>query len=273
MNKKLIFIISISILIAAGLYILIKNVSFKSNKSAPNVASARQLFELAKGQELNNELLLAKATYREIINNYPDYREIQDVEKKIEDLNTRIIFLPTLIAPTSIFYFVAPGDSLNKIAREFNTTVELISKINMLKSGIIRPGMKLKIWTGKFSVLVDKSQNILMLKSDNEIIKAYTVSTGRNNSTPVGTFKIKDRIVNPPWFKPGTAKPIPSGNPENILGTRWLGFDLPSYGIHGTTDPKTLGEQVTNGCVRMKNEDVEELFSLLPPDTEVTIID
>jgi lipoprotein-anchoring transpeptidase ErfK/SrfK len=112
-----------------------------------------------------------------------------------------------------------------------------------------------------------------MLKSDGEIIKAYTISTGRNNSTPVGTFKIKDKIVNPTWFKPGAPEPIPAGNPENILGTRWLGFDLPSYGIHGTTEPETLGQQVTDGCVRMKNEEVEELFSLLPFDTEAVIID
>lgn len=273
MNKKLIFIISISLAGIIGIYLIIKNIPHKTSKKVLNVASARQLFDLARVQETDNELLLAKATYRDILNNYPNYPQAQDVQKKIEELNIRIILSPTLITPNSSLYEVKPGDSLIKIAKEFNTTAELISKINMLKSGMIRPKMKLKVWTGKFSVLVDKSQNILMLKSDGEIIKTYTISTGRNNSTPVGTFKVKDKIVNPPWFKPGAPEPIPAGNPENILGTRWLGFDLPSYGIHGTTEPETLGQQVTNGCVRMKNEEVEELFSLLPFDTEAVIID
>ncbi|MDP1854272.1 MAG: L,D-transpeptidase family protein [Candidatus Omnitrophota bacterium] len=273
MNKKLIFIIPISLAGIIGIYLIIKNIPHKTSKAAPNVASARQLFDLARVQETDNELLLAKATYRDIINNYPNYPQVQDVQKKIEDLNMKIILSPTLITPNSSLYEVKPGDSLIKIAKEFNTTVELITKINMLKSGMIRPKMKLKVWTGKFSVLVDKSQNILMLKSDGEIIKTYTVSTGKNNSTPVGTFKIKDKIINPPWFKPGHLEPIPAGNPENILGTRWMGFDLPSYGIHGTTEPQTLGQQITDGCVRMKNEEVEELFSLLPPDTEAVIID
>lgn len=273
MNKKLIIIISISLAAIIGIYLIIKNIPHKTSKATPGVTSARQLFDLAKAQETDNELLLARATYRDILNNYPNYPQAQDVQKKIEELNIRIILSPTLITPDSSLYEVKPGDSLIKIAKEFKTTDELIGKINMLKSGMIRPKMKLKVWTGKFSVLVDKSQNILMLKSDGEIIKTYTVSTGTNNSSPVGTFKIKDRIINPPWFKPGRLEPIPPGNPENILGTRWMGFDLPSYGIHGTTEPQTLGQQVTNGCVRMKNEEVEELFSLLPLETEVVIID
>lgn len=119
--------------------------------------------------------------------------------------------------------------------------------------------------------MVDKSQNSLMLKSDEEIIKTYIVSTGLNNSTPVGTFKIVNKLANPTWFKAGMV--VPSGSADNVLGTRWMGFDLPGYGIHGTVEPQNLGKQVTQGCVRMANSDVEELFTIVPQDTEVTIVD
>ena len=51
-----------------------------------------------------------------------------------------------------------------------------------------------------------------------------------------------------------------------------MGFDLKGYGIHGTVDPGSLGQQVTQGCVRMSNSDVEELFSIVPTKTEVTIV-
>ena len=78
-------------------------------------------------------------------------------------------------------------------------------------------------------------------------------------------------MVNPTWYKAGTA--VPYGSPKNILGTRWMGITKPSYGIHGTTEPEKIGQQVTAGCVRMKNEEVEELYNFLPVGTEVTIVD
>ncbi|MFA7271176.1 MAG: L,D-transpeptidase, partial [Candidatus Omnitrophota bacterium] len=110
-----------------------------------------------------------------------------------------------------------------------------------------------------------------LLKSDEEIMKTYIVSTGKNNSTPVGNFKITSKLINPTWFKAGAV--IPAGSPKNILGTRWLGLDRPSYGIHGTTEPQSLGRQATQGCVRMTNQDVEELYIIVPIGTEVIIVD
>jgi lipoprotein-anchoring transpeptidase ErfK/SrfK len=136
---------------------------------------------------------------------------------------------------------------------------------------VIKAGRRLRIWTGKFSVVVDKSLNTLTLKSDDEVLKVYRVATGKDNHTPVGTYKIVNKLVNPVWYKDGKA--IPPESPENILGSRWLGFDLEGYGIHGTTDPESIGKYVTEGCIRMLNKDVEELYSILPIGTQVTIIE
>ena len=52
-------------------------------------------------------------------------------------------------------------------------------------------------------LLINKSQNVLFLKSGEEVLKIYHVSTGKNNITPVGTFKIASKIENPVWFKNG----------------------------------------------------------------------
>ncbi len=101
------------------------------------------------------------------------------------------------------------------------------------------------------------------------MLKTYIVSTGAHNSTPAGTFKIVNKIKDPTWFKEGQA--IPSTSPGNHLGPRWMGFDRKSYGIHGTVEPQKLGQQVSAGCIRMKNEEVKELFELIPVGTEVTI--
>ena len=56
-------------------------------------------------------------------------------------------------------------------------------------------------------------------------------------------------------------------------GVRCMEKELAGYGIHGTTEPESIGYQCTEGCVRMRNADVEELFAVLPVGAEVTVID
>ena len=132
-------------------------------------------------------------------------------------------------------------------------------------------GQKLRIWQGSFNIYVDKSQNILILKDGNEVVKVYRVSTGQNNGTPAGKFKIVNKLVDPVWFNRGVV--VPPESPANVLGSRWMGFDVPGYGIHGTIEPETIGQHVTAGCIRMRNEEAEELYSLIPVGTEVTVVE
>jgi lipoprotein-anchoring transpeptidase ErfK/SrfK len=211
-----------------------------------------------------------KAAYQTLINDFPNHKNIAVWQKKLEEVNLKIIFSPIVAPGLSQEYEIQPQDNLSKIAKQFNTTVELLMRSNKLSSDKINPGRKIKVWTGKFNVLVDKSRNTLILKLNDEMMKTYAVATGLNNSTPVGTFKIVNKLPNPIWYKAGAV--VPSGSPENILGTRWLGFDLTGYGIHGTTEPESIGKQATAGCVRMLNTEVEELYSLLPVGTEVIIV-
>jgi len=168
-------------------------------------------------------------------------------------------------------YTIQPGDSLYKIAKKHDTTIELLQKANSISGAKIYPGDKIKIIKGTFSVFVDKSENILDLKLNETTLKTYRVATGKNNSTPVGSYVIKNKLVDPTWYSEGAV--VPPDSPENILGTRWMGFDLRGYGIHGTTIPQSIGTQDTAGCVRMFNHEVEELYSLLPVGSKVTIVD
>jgi lipoprotein-anchoring transpeptidase ErfK/SrfK len=225
---------------------------------------------LASLYEKQGKLIEARDAYRKAFETYPDLDIVKNAKGKLEDLNIKILFSP-LVDTSSKTYEVQAGDSLGKIAKASGTTVDLIRKSNGISGDKIRHGMRLKVVTAKFSVVVDKSQNVLYLKENEEIIKAYKVSTGSNNSTPVGTFRIENKLVDPVWYSAGAV--VPAGSPENILGTRWLGISKPGYGIHGTTDPASLGRQVTAGCVRMLNADVEELYVIVPVGTEVTILD
>ncbi|MCX7888044.1 MAG: L,D-transpeptidase family protein, partial [Verrucomicrobiae bacterium] len=167
---------------------------------------------------------------------------------------------------------VVEGDTLGKLARKFNTTIELIKKSNGLTSDTIRIGDRLRIYQGKFAVEISKAANTLTVTDHGKFFKRYRVGTGQDSRTPVGEFKITSRIHQPPWFRPD-GQTIPYGHPDNILGTHWLGLNLARYGIHGTWDTNSIGRQSSAGCIRLLNEDVAELYLLLPVGTPVVIRD
>ena len=227
------------------------------------VKEARQILD-------RGNLAEARVLYKKAMAELTDVDELIKIQNTIEGINIKIIFSPSL-DECSTLYIVKPKDVLSRIAKRFSTTVNLIKRANNLSSDIIHLGQKLKVNTCIFSVVVDKSQNLLFLKRKGEVMKTYIVSTGKDNKTPIGTFKIVNKLVKPTWYKTGAV--ISPDSPDNILGSRWMGFDLKGYGIHGTTEPQRLGEQITLGCVRMKNEEIQELFDIIPVGTEIIIID
>ncbi|MDP2929332.1 MAG: L,D-transpeptidase family protein [Candidatus Omnitrophota bacterium] len=231
----------------------------------------KELFDMAKKSYGSGDLLSARIAYQKIMEKFPGSVNIRKAQSALEDMNIQIM-ASSIPTPDSVSYEIGDGDTLARIARKFSTTQDLIMKSNGLKNAAVVPlGRKLKIHNEKMSIVIDKSMNILTLKSQNKIVKTYRVATGVNNCTPIGNFKIINKIINPPWYTTGGV--IPPDNPKNILGSRWLGLSVQGYGIHGTTEPRSLGNQVTSGCVRMKNSEVEELYSLVPEGTEVVIVD
>lgn len=270
-NKRILICIgAISVISVVSVFLFIKKFNAPVLIREGKITSASGLYNRAQDLEVKGNLLEAKSAFQNLINDFPGSAEVTNWQKKLENLNIKLLFSSVITSKTAL-YEIKPGDSLARIAKEFRTTVELIMRSNNLSSDKIMPGRKIKVWTSPFSIVVDKSDNTLILQSEGEVIKTYVVSTGANNSSPVGNFKIVNKLPNPTWFKAGAV--VPAGSPTNILGTRWLGFDLAGYGIHGTTEPKNLGKQVTQGCVRMSNSEVEELYAIVPVGTEVTIVD
>lgn len=229
------------------------------------------MLNLALIHKEKGNLAEARNELENIVQNNPQSNLSEIVEKELGNINIELLF-SSRPSEGGKEYVVKQGDSLFVIAQQFGTTVELIKKCNKLKSDFIKPGDRLKIITEKFSIIVDKSKNILTLKSGENVIKVYRVGTGTGGSTPAGTFLVTNKIMNPPWHKPGEGV-IPYGDPRNVLGTRWMGFNKTGYGIHGTWDPDSIGQQASAGCVRLLNADVEEIFEIVPVGTEVTIVE
>ncbi|MCF7908126.1 MAG: L,D-transpeptidase family protein [Candidatus Omnitrophica bacterium] len=273
--------IHIVIIVSISMVIIFTLIALSSKKST---IPKKTIFKSAVLKEAESAFSVgsfkeAKRLYQESLENVDDPNLINSIRQKIEDINIRIIFSKDL-DQCSTTYVVQPKDTLTKISKKFKTTVSLIKRSNNLSSDTIRPKQKLKVASCEFSIVVDKSQNLLFLKRKGEVVKTYIVSTGKDNSTPVGKFTIdRNKLRNPTWFRTGAI--VDPADPENILGSRWMGLegkdangeDIKGYGIHGTTKPQELGKQITLGCIRMRNQEVEELFDIVPIGTEVLIID
>jgi LysM repeat protein len=166
-------------------------------------------------------------------------------------------------------YRVRPGDTLAVLARRFGTTVDLIRQSNGITGDVIRIDQHLRILNASFRLEISKSRNDLVVYMNDRFFKRYPVGTGEFATTPEGAFVIEERIPRPVWWKDG--RQIPYGHEDNLLGTHYLKLDVPGYGIHGTWEPESIGHQSSAGCVRLLNEDIEELYTLLPVGVEVVI--
>ncbi|MBC8015822.1 MAG: L,D-transpeptidase family protein [Sporomusaceae bacterium] len=121
-------------------------------------------------------------------------------------------------------------------------------------------------------IIINLPSRTLEYYEDNKLIKEYPVAIGKPSTpTPRGIFKIIDKEVNPSWYPPDKKGYVVSSGPGNPLGYRWLGFGA-NYGIHGTNAPWSIGSVVSNGCIRMFEEDVEELYVQIQYNTPVHII-
>jgi L,D-transpeptidase ErfK/SrfK len=164
-----------------------------------------------------------------------------------------------LVCPNMNSYVVRKGDTGSSIARAFNVSLQSLLNAN--------PGLNpnslyldqvvcIPIAPTPLSITVSINAKTLTLYKYGRMYKAYPVATGKPTTpTPIGTFTIKNKQVNP-------------GGP---YGSRWLGLSMPSYGIHGTNNPASIGTAASNGCVRMFNQDVEDLFNYVGVGTVVRI--
>jgi hypothetical protein len=178
---------------------------------------------------------------------------------------------------------VQSGDSLIAIRKRtlegrpglLLCTGEIVRANRLASSTAIRPGALLRVPTQTPSVRVDLSAMWTFYCFGDEVAAAWEVGVGRQgNETRPGTYTIGNKQENPMW-SPAGREPVPFGDPQNPLGTRWLAWNLEgrgtSLGFHGTNDPTSVGQRISDGCIRMRNEDVEQLFEILPVGAEVRV--
>ncbi len=135
------------------------------------------------------------------------------------------------------------------------------------------------------TIIVDSAARYLYFVLPGERAIRYGVGVGRDGFRWSGTVRVGRKAQWPTWTPPkAMIKRQPElikyaggmpGGPENPLGARALylydGNRDTMYRIHGTNEPWTIGQFVSSGCIRMMNQDVTELFSLVGTGTKVIV--
>lgn len=231
--------------------------------------------------ESRDETEEAREAYYTVIEEKAAEELVGQAMDRLSRLNTELLLSPQVSEFTQR-YEIQLGDTLISIASRFDTTVYLLKAMNNIGDQL-RDGMRITVpKPGGVRLVVDKSDKHLYVYSrmegtEGRFIKRYLAGVAKyQERMPPGIYVIHDKMIDPTWYPPDGGV-IPPGDPRNALGSRWMGFRQDgrdtSLGIHGTSEPETIGTDASAGCIRMHNADVEELFMLARVGTEVEIVE
>jgi lipoprotein-anchoring transpeptidase ErfK/SrfK len=129
------------------------------------------------------------------------------------------------------------------------------------------------------TVIIDTGNTALYYVLGHGQAIRYGVGVGRQGFTWSGTQTVTRKAEWPDWYPPAemiARQPyLPrfmSGGPGNPLGARAMYLGSSEYRIHGTNDPSTIGKFISSGCIRLTNEDVEDLFNRVSVGTKVVVL-
>lgn len=188
-------------------------------------------------------------------------------------------------------YRVKDNESLIEIARKFRLGYNEIVDANpgvdpfipKKGSNILIPSSWIIPASDRKGIVINISEMRLYYfykKGGKDFVRTYPIGIGDDGSeTPIGRFRIIEKIEKPSWYVPESIKRerpelprvVPPG-PDNPLGSHALRLSLGSYLIHGTNRPWAVGRKVTHGCIRLYPEDIPELFRIVDIGTPVTIV-
>ncbi|RLS27820.1 MAG: hypothetical protein DWH75_00760 [Planctomycetota bacterium] len=208
----------------------------------------------------------------------------------INNLASTLFFSPNIIPGdiASQSYVVKKGDSFARITSREKLAIDwrFIQRINQIASEkALRADMRLKLAHGPFDGEVIKADyrfNVYAgTGSERVMVASFICGVGTNDSTPVGTFKVRagSKLIDPEWSNPRTGEKFKSNDPKNPIGERWIGLQgttpetakFTGYGIHGTVEPQSIGKQMSMGCVRLGDAEVQVVYELIGESSTIVI--
>ena len=140
-------------------------------------------------------------------------------------------------------------------------------EINKLPPSVVNPITDTKL-------VIRLNQRRVYVYRGDRLQGSYQIAIGKTGwETPTGNFKVLQMIQDPAWEHPWTGQVIPPG-PNNPLGNRWIAFWTDGknlIGFHGTPNERLIGQAVSHGCIRMRNQDVMALYEQVSVGTPVVV--
>jgi lipoprotein-anchoring transpeptidase ErfK/SrfK len=228
---------------------------------------------LVEGRRNLSELLFARSAELSPL-------DAQTVRDTLSSINKEMVFSPKLFPgdPLAEAYRVQPGDMLSRIASRAKVPYPFLERINRIDARRLQAGQTIKVINGPFHARVIKSdyRMDLYLREDGGTpiyITSLPVGLGEADSTPLGEWIIEPgrKVKNPAWSNPRTGEFFAAGAANNPIGSYWLALrgitpeteNIRGYGIHGTIEPESVGRQMSMGCIRLRDEDIELVFNML----------
>ncbi|GAB4381773.1 MAG: hypothetical protein Kow00121_41030 [Elainellaceae cyanobacterium] len=159
----------------------------------------------------------------------------------------------------------APSESSSKNLKE-SAQVGLVG----ILEGVVEPVFALE----GTKLIIDLSDRHVYLYQNSTLTATYEIAVGRSGwETPTGEFSVLNMQTDPIWQHPFTGEVVAAGA-DNPLGSRWIGFwsdGQHQIGLHGTNQEDLIGQAVSHGCIRMREVDVQALYTQITVGMSVTV--
>jgi lipoprotein-anchoring transpeptidase ErfK/SrfK/tRNA(Arg) A34 adenosine deaminase TadA/phosphotransferase system HPr-like phosphotransfer protein len=184
-------------------------------------------------------------------------------------------YVPPILEDAVIFYQVNEPVSVKDLSKKLNMTPQLLKSLNNLRSDTLAAGQAIKVLWLDYKIIVSRSDKRLYLcEANGRVLREYSVGVGKKNSkTPLGIFEVTERLERKAyWYKPRSDKKVPYGHKNYPFGKLGIFVRIgPSIGMHSTSWPGSIGKEESDGCIRMRDEDAQQIYNLVPIGTKVTI--
>ena len=156
-------------------------------------------------------------------------------------------------------YVVKPGDTLQRVAHAYGVPWQLLAKINGVEDPEnLQPGEEIKVIRGPFDAVIDLDEHELTLMLGGLYAGRFPIGVGRNQEDLEGIYFVQDKILQ-------------SDQAVGPLGQYWIKLD-DRIGIHGTNDPRHVGQDDGPGTICLEQKDIEDVHDILSIGSRVQIL-
>jgi len=245
---------------------------------ANSTAGPRVLALLKDAEQCISEgkIVAARNTLNDVLNMAMEDSLRQQVKQQMQTIANDWLFSKAVQFGDDLCsnYKVESGDMLSGIAARHKVPYKFLMKINNIQSEkSLRAGQIIKVVNGPFHAVAYLSSFTMDLYLQNVYVKSYKIGIGKpGKETPAGLWRAKlgGKLIKPVWTDPETGRTYKSDDPDYPLGSGWIALEgldsrtqhITGIAIHGTKDEATIGTKSSQGCIRLFNGEIIELYDM-----------